>query len=113
MEDGRAVPSSEIPTTRDPGVLFFSMSPTVKPLKLTERAVAPRIPDVHDRGVLDDVDLLLEEGSNHWLATMPECQPLRPDNSTEWPGPVSVLPWRYIAFEKIAPRSGRVLNPPR
>jgi hypothetical protein len=26
---------SEIPTTRDPGVLFFSMSPTVKPLKLT------------------------------------------------------------------------------
>jgi hypothetical protein len=55
----------------------------------------------------------LRRGSNHWLATMPECQPLRPDNSTEWPGPVSVLPWRYIAFEKIAPRSSRVLNPPR
>ena len=75
----------EIPTTRDPGVRFFSMSPTVNPLKFTGDApYAPGGPPMFTTaGSSTTLTSFLRSESNHWLATMPECQPLRPDNNTE------------------------------
>jgi hypothetical protein len=85
---------NETPTTFEPGECAFSMSPTVKPLKLEGEAVRPAPPST--RTVTSSTTLTRRRSVRSYqvLPTIPELRGDRPDRRTEWPGPVSVQAWR-------------------